>query len=181
MNKYNLFVLLPNNTEDQMSAISKKIVELLEKKSVKIIAEDRLGKRKLAFPIKKVRHAFYSNFIIDVENIGQDELQKIWREMRLMPDILRFEVSRFIDQKGSAPKLVYSEEDGQRSNYSFNETEKKEMAVAEQKIEEKKPEMAVNQNLIESEDTKNSKKESKISMEELDQKLDDILFVNDNI
>jgi|GEM_PF-1001556 len=180
MNKYNLFVLLPNNTEEQLVEMSKNISALLQKFGVLVVAEDKIGKRKLAFPIKKVRHAFYTNFILDLENVLKEDADKLWRELRLLPDILRFEVSKFVDQKTELPKLVYREEDVRApygANNQYNNSERRENVRKEPEVVEKVMEPTVAEPDLE---IKNHKKENKISMEELDQKLDDILS-NENV
>lgn len=183
MNKYNLFALLPNNTEEQLIENSKNITELMQKFGVVVVAEDKIGKRKLAFPIKKARHAFYTNYILDLENTTKENLDKLWKELRLLPDMLRFDLAKVSNENSNAPKLVYQEEEnrerGQYNNNSYNsrnnnnnrEREKREPVMVEKVVEKV---------ATETEEVKPIKKENKISMEELDQKLEDILS-NENV
>lgn len=183
MNKYNLFALLPNNSEEQLAENSKNITELMQKFGVVVVTEDKIGKRKLAFSIKKARHAFYTNYILDLENVTKDNLNKMWRELHLLPDILRFEIGKFNDQKNGAPKLIYQDEDNSRDRISQYDNilrnnvnnserlgEKTGVVLAEKKVE--KAESLINE---QAEVSKSFSKANKISIEELDQKLDDIL------
>ena len=147
MQKYNLFVLLPNTTDEQAAATSQAVVELIQNNSGSVISEEKLGKRKLSYPIKKVRHGFYLNYILDLTNLTREQTEKMWQELRHNVNILRFETSLYHDKKVSLKKEMSA-------------------SVLSDEIVEKS---------FLAETAKKSKKEVKISLDDLDKKLDDIL------
>lgn len=70
MTKYEMTFLL--NEESEL----KKIKEIIESFSGKVLKENDLGKKILAYPIKKLNSARFYNFIIEVEKSKLSELKK---------------------------------------------------------------------------------------------------------
>ena len=98
----------------------------------------------MSYVIKKVRHGFYLNYVINLE---LDKIADLEKELKLNEGVLRYELSAY--KKTPAVKKA---------------TERQEISKAKK------------ENIS---DDKELKK--KVSMEELNQKLDNILENNDNI
>lgn len=85
--KYELmFVLQPDFTEDEVVVEAKKITDILVKYGAEITQTVDLGKKKLAYPIKKHRYAYYQ--LVDFSAEGSS-IQLINNALRLEPQVLR--------------------------------------------------------------------------------------------
>lgn len=148
--KYELLYIIPAQfTDDENDQIIKKVTSVLEKVGVKIARNDNLGKLKLAYPIKHVRHGFY----VLVEFEGETKaVQQIERELRLMPEVLRHQAIK-LPEKELAEEGKAKKEIKMISYEAPGRDEEKEPAKRE------KPKPAP----------------KKINLEELDKKLDEIL------
>lgn len=156
---YDLFVLLPNIVEDEIEAETEKIKSVIEEEGGKINEISALGKRKLSYVIDKVRHGFYINFKIEIDT---DKIDNLKKELKLMAEVLRFQLT--IHRSAPIKKFestVLAKEEGVGK-------EENKQGDNENKQEDKEKE-------------KNSKKDdgekgkSKITIDELDKKLDNIL------
>lgn len=158
--KYNLFILIPNFTDEQIEQVRAEVAELIKKHGLEIVTEEKLGKRKLSYPIKKMRHGYYFNYVLLGEQFNWPALQK---DLLLKPEVLRFEWSHYMAKVNAVKNFL---------NYSDEEEEKiasREILLADQNIK-------IDKQLAERKEK--PKKENKISLEELDQKLDDLLEDN---
>lgn len=176
-NKYNLLVLLPNLTDEQILSLNKEVTAVVKKYGGEIDSEEQLGKRKLAYPIKKMRHGYYFNYVIQGANLGLKDLQK---DLRLMPEVLRFQISSYAAGTALVKNFAnYLESDGpvgmEQQRPAVERLVKDE--VAETMMEPESTEV-INEPEAGEEQKEKTKKENKISLEELDQKLDDILEDN---
>jgi len=145
MKKYNLFILSPNTTDEQVEETNQTVMELIKKNNGAVIMEEKLGKRKLSYPIKKVRHGFYLNYVLDLSNVNSEQLKKMWQELKQNINILRFEFSKYQENKITAKKergVVIVSDFKKETDYSI---------------------------------LQKNKKEAKISLDDLDKKLDDLL------
>ncbi len=70
MAKYELTFLLADDAE------MKKVKELAESLSVKIVSEENWGQKTLAYPIKKNNTAFFYNWVIDLDQKNVSEFKK---------------------------------------------------------------------------------------------------------
>ncbi len=89
-----LFFTSPAN-ESQIDAIKKELTEILESLGAKFTGDFQdIGKRKLAYPIKRDTHAFYSfiRFILEDEN--RNNIGEINRRISLNDKIIRHIVVR---------------------------------------------------------------------------------------
>ncbi len=136
MKKYNLFILLPNLSDQEVESAKSKISELIKKAGAKINSTEDFGKRKLSYPIKKVRHGFYLNYVLELE---LDKIRDLEKELKLNAEILRYELSLYTDK---------------------HRLEHRSTQIKTEKQDDKK---------------------DKVSMEELNQKLDNILESDNKI
>lgn len=70
MNKYELILLL--DEEKQVDEFKK----LLESLKAKVVTQENWGKKSLAYSIKKKSSAFYTHFILDLDQSNAQDLKK---------------------------------------------------------------------------------------------------------
>lgn len=82
-----VFLISPNLEEEETAKIITQISGIISKKKGKLIQEDRWGKKKLAYPIKKFEEAFYVFFHYEGDSNIPFELEKRFKQTEA---ILRF-------------------------------------------------------------------------------------------
>ena len=87
MNKYELLYIVGTQyTDPEVEGIQKQIVALLEKNAATILRNENLGKIRLAYPIKKMRHGSYILVHFDADPSIMKELN---RQLGLTDEVLR--------------------------------------------------------------------------------------------
>ena len=87
MNKYESVVIInPNSTEEALKALEEKYTGLINKNG-KVESVENMGKKKLAYEIKKNKEAFYLLFNFEA---SPDSIAEIERNYRIDDDILKF-------------------------------------------------------------------------------------------
>ena len=87
MNNYESVVIInPNITEEAMKALESKITGLINQNG-KVESVENMGKKRLAYEIKKNREAFY--VIINFE-AKPDSIAELERNYRITDDVLKF-------------------------------------------------------------------------------------------
>jgi len=149
---YELAFIIPGNLpEDEHPKVLEKVTTLLKQAEAQIIATEDLGKKKLAYPIKHLRHGFYKTmtFYLDA-----GKLKEIENELKLESNILRFLIIRSHEKTEAE---IAAEEKAKTSRVKNKIAEKTKEAVAEEVKKEVKTE------------------KQKVSLEDLDKKLDELL------
>ncbi len=82
-----VFLISPNLEEEETTKIITQISGIISKEKGKLIQEDRWGKRKLAYPIKKFQEAFYVFFHYEGDSNIPLELERRFKQTE---SILRF-------------------------------------------------------------------------------------------
>lgn len=148
-NHYELLYLIPANyTEEELTPIKDTVLGLIKKFDGEITYEDNFGKKKLAYPIKNNHQGYYLISEFDLEG---DKLKELDKNLRLTNEILRHII---VKKEVQAPGLIKAP--------TLN-------LGTETKVEPAKP----------SEDkgkiTKKPDEKEKFKLEDLDEKLDEIL------
>lgn len=143
------FIISGNLSEDQHPQTLKQIRGLLEKNGAQITQTVEMGRRKLAYAIKNLRHGFYFCWEL---NLLPKNLVKVENELKLKGDIIRFLT---VKKRIKTAEQIASEEKLKTGRIRIEL--KKQQAEAEK---EKKPIRAA---------------KPKISLEDLDKKLDELL------
>ncbi|MFH1192242.1 MAG: 30S ribosomal protein S6 [bacterium] len=165
---YELLYIVPNNySDDEVEGISKKISSLGEKEGFKIIKEENLGKKKLAYEIKKVYYGYYLVVQFTIEE--KDNLLKFSKKLAIMQEVLRHQIVKYkkFPEKISASQIKTSLDRGNRSDKKF-------VAAHEDKYEERKEEIAPRE-VKDQKSEEIQKEDKKIDMQELDKKIDELL------
>ncbi len=89
--KYEILYFLSITLDDEeVKNIKKKVSDIITKHNGTVTKEEEIGKRKLAYMIKRARHGHY---IYTVFTADPNQVSNINRELELMPEILRFQLS----------------------------------------------------------------------------------------
>jgi small subunit ribosomal protein S6 len=90
MNTYELlYIIGAQFTDDEIDTVRENVKKVIEKVGGKISRDENLGKIKLAYPIKKMRHGTYILLHVEVESEAVKSLDK---EFRLHDDVLRHQI-----------------------------------------------------------------------------------------
>ena len=151
-----LYLISANYTAQEIIPIMDKVKTILGEHNAKITKEENLNKQRLAYPIKKNSHGYY---ILIEMILDKKELKAINNSLRIFPEVLRYLI-----------------------------TIKKEKTEKEIQLEKRLQEKLTKEKEIEIEklakETKEAPKKEvpvKVSAEELDKKLDEILKGDDII
>ncbi|MGD8535539.1 MAG: 30S ribosomal protein S6 [Candidatus Aminicenantes bacterium] len=137
------FLLSPNLEEEETEKIIGQMVEVVSKKKGKMINEDRWGKRKLAYPIKKFEEAFYVFFLYEGDSDIPFELERRFKQSEA---VLRYltvkkEPKKSVRRKKKADSMEKGKEATQEEKALEGETAET-VTPEKEGIEEKAPEEA---------------------------------------
>jgi small subunit ribosomal protein S6 len=96
-----LFVTTPTLTEDDERATVETLAEIVTEGGGTMVANDRMGRRRLAYPIRKHSDGVYMRFLYDAEPAVPRELE---RRIRLSDKILRVLTVRLEEKWAIASK-----------------------------------------------------------------------------
>lgn len=99
MRKYEVIFIVKPLEDEATDAVIKKFAKLIADNGGTIEKEDRWGKKKLAYPIRKeFTEGFYCLFYVDGEPACMKELDRVFK---ITDDILRHMIVRY---EGEAPR-----------------------------------------------------------------------------
>lgn len=176
-NSYELYVLLsPSAIEGDLSAVEEKISQILQKHSAQIERSEKFTKKDLAYPIQKSTYAYAANiyFFAPAESIEAIQTDLNTEGIPL----LRFLISK-IDKRAkaaSAPRRTRRKpaeaSAGKRVATAAEKELQQPKAVEEKKEEE--PQKAEKTEKAK-ETVKKEEDEDKVTLEEIDKRLDEIM------
>ena len=171
MEKYEILYILPaKHTEEELRALSNNIKEVVVSHGGEVNEEHHMGKRKLAYPISHVRHGHYYLIIFSAE---QEIIDKLNATLLLMTELLRHLIIKRDPYIMGVPKLQeeYSivRKDRERDHVPHRRpTSERKSELKTVGKDEKKDEKPGN-------GPSADEKRDKITIEDLDKKLDKIL------
>jgi small subunit ribosomal protein S6 len=161
MPRYELIALFPGSvSEEEVPAQVAAVREEITKRGGSIVDESTLGRRKLAYPIEKHHHGTYHVFRFDAED--GSKLAELGTALKLKAEVLRHMVL-------SVPIVSAEKLEARRELQEKIRTRKTLAAVHAAQVEaaaevaKVSPEKAA------------AKEEKKISLEELDEKIEELL------
>lgn len=166
-----LYIVSNKFSEDEVEKIDKKVEKIIKENKGIITNKESLGKKRLAYPIKKFDYGYYNLIVFDTQKLNIANIDRLVRQMR---EILRYcivlNVPKQIIKKKIEPVVKPKKEKSQIVNLSDKEedVDKTDKVTQEGKIKEEKK------------STKDDKKSDKVVIDKtdqdnLDQKLDDII------
>jgi len=97
MNNYEtLFVIKPTLTDEEREAQIAKVTEVLEREGAKILATNRMGMRKLAYPVAKNERGFYTIIYFNAEGSVIAEFE---RNLKFNEEIIKYLTVKYTKQK----------------------------------------------------------------------------------
>ena len=102
MPKYELMYILSSAVSDnEVPQISSEVDKFITEQSGTLLSQEMLGKKKLAYPIKKTRNGFY---VLRTFNLDGSKLTPLDNKLRSMEPIIRYLVVNVEDQERRAIK-----------------------------------------------------------------------------
>ena len=151
--KYELLYILPTKyTDDEIGGVINKFTEEMKATGVTILRAEQAGKLKLAYPI---RHQRYGYYVLAVFEGAKEELKKLQTFLQMNLEILRYAIYLAASEKAATAVSVLKE-------------------LGEISPEAPKPEVPREKKYIPPAPAPIIEK-PKMTMEELDKKLDEIL------
>ncbi|HHD80673.1 MAG TPA: 30S ribosomal protein S6 [Campylobacterales bacterium] len=97
MNNYEtLFVLKPTLTDEETEAQISKVTEILEREGAKILATNKMGMRRLAYPVAKNERGFYT--IIYFNAVGS-VIAELERNLKFNEEVIKYLTVKYTKQK----------------------------------------------------------------------------------
>lgn len=160
---YELLFIIPGSQEESaVPQIKDKVVELVTKQGAKITLDQSFENRKLAYKILQETRGYYWLLEFDAEKSSVAEIRN---QLNLMPEVLRFLLLQA--RIKTAEELAAEETLKAKIRARQTEEVKQELTDAVKKEEKEKVEAFAPKPVVEEKD--------KISMEDLDKKLEEIL------
>lgn len=157
MKKYELLLTLPGTLDDQgVEEEMRKVLEIIKNYNQEPEV-NKLGKIRLAYPIKQIRYGYFYSIVFAAEPKDTLEINK---KLRLNHGLLRAILSNFDSNKKTKQKLGFVSQ-------SVAKTKVKEKVSLEDIMEDKKEEVKPK--------SEAPTKESKVDLNDIDKKLDEIL------
>jgi small subunit ribosomal protein S6 len=97
-----LFIVAPNVEETDIDPLITQLTEVLANQGAKVVKADRMGRRRLAYPIQKFHDGHY--VVLTVEGTGS-ELAELERRMRVTDSIIRYLTIRIDEDLKRAEKF----------------------------------------------------------------------------
>jgi small subunit ribosomal protein S6 len=96
-----LFITLPNLSEDEERTVVASLSQVVSDANGTMVAMDRMGRRRLAYPIKKFEDGVYTRFLYDADTSVPRELE---RRLRISDKVLRQITVRLTEEWAKAAK-----------------------------------------------------------------------------
>lgn len=88
MPKYELMYILSSAVSDeQVPQISSEVDKFVSENEGSTLGQEFLGKKKLAYPVKKTRNGFY---VLQIFNLPANKLQELDNKLRSLESIIRY-------------------------------------------------------------------------------------------
>lgn len=102
MPKYELMYILSSAVSDNdVPAVVAEVDKYIQQQGGVILNQELLGKKKLAYPIKKTRNGFY---VVQTFNLDPRKIQEFDNKLRSIESIIRYLVANIDEQERRAEK-----------------------------------------------------------------------------
>lgn len=172
MNYYELVGLIPGNlAENEVEPILQEVSDIIKNTGANIKRSEIITRRKTAYTIEKMRHAYY--FVISFEHEGG--LGEAEKKLKLHKNLLRFLITK------TKPK---TEEEIAKEKIRFQKQGdgEEQIEIKERRDKKTQPFKIERKTLPENQEKKEDKKEKEtkepsepVNIEQLDKKIDEIL------
>lgn len=97
-----MYIAEPNTDSDSIAQINQEIEDLVTKDGGEIVSTEDMGRRQLAYTIKKNTEGYY--FLFEIAGSGK-EIAEIERRMRVNDKVLRYLTVRVDEERKTADKI----------------------------------------------------------------------------
>lgn len=105
-----MYIGTPETADEDITRLNEAIQQMIEKEGGTVVKTEAMGRRKLAYPIRKKTEGHYTLF--EIEGSGQ-EIAELERRMRVNDAIMRFITVRVDEDRKTAAKLTAKRENRQ--------------------------------------------------------------------
>jgi small subunit ribosomal protein S6 len=181
-----LLIINPRLSDEEIPSFLEGVFSAVKKNNGSVVEHKILGRNKLAYPLKHAKFGVYVLMQVEIESL---EVKKLSSEISIMPEILRFDVSNEVSKGDFTFKPFEikdpSETEAPRTPRPPYEEKKAESVV--ENIDVAQPIAEVTEKVAEilaeepevapvvTEEVEKKTKDAKVSLDELDKKLDEIL------
>ncbi|HEX9503441.1 MAG TPA: 30S ribosomal protein S6 [Patescibacteria group bacterium] len=135
MPKYELMYILSSAVSDNdVPPISDEVNKFITDNGGALLTQEMLGKKKLAYPIKKTRNGFY---VVQTFNLEGAKLQPLDDKLRAIESIIRYLFVNVEDQERRAVKDAKIQEKMRASRKPKVEAAAPEVKLTETELEQK--------------------------------------------
>lgn len=129
-----MYIAKPETAAEDIAKLNEGITKVIETEGGSVVKVEDMGKRKLAYEIKRMREGYYTLF--EIEGSGK-EIAELERRMRVNDTIVRFITVRVDEDRKAADKVRVKREKRQaRRNSGFKKDENDVAASAQVQTEE---------------------------------------------
>jgi ribosomal protein S6 len=160
---YEIFYLIGASKENELDNIKSEVEKIVKDASGEFLEKETLERRKLSYAVKRENHGIYVARRFELENT--ENLKEITNKLNLNGNILRFILSRAEE----LPELKSKEE---RINETARKESSQKMRTEQKPLPKKEIEKAPEEKISEK-----SEKKEKISDDDIDKKLEEILNI----
>jgi small subunit ribosomal protein S6 len=123
-----MYIVDTDTADDKIEKLNEAVGKLIEKEGGTIIRMDDIGRRRMAYPIKKKTDGYYVLF--EIEGSGQ-EILELERRMRVNDMIVRYVTVRVDEDRKKADKIQAKRDRRSSKRSKFRQTEDNAGAGAE--------------------------------------------------
>ncbi|MGE5297852.1 MAG: 30S ribosomal protein S6 [Acidobacteriaceae bacterium] len=142
MPKYELMYILSSAVSDNdVPAISQEVEKFILAQGGTMLATEMLGKKKLAYPIKKTRNGFY---VLQTFNLPPEKMRELDNKLRSLETIIRYLVANLDDMeirqakdKKAQEKAKAARKAGAAKAEAAKATTAEEIKITDNELEEK--------------------------------------------
>lgn len=91
MSQYEIAVLYHPDLEVDLTKAEERITKIIKDNGGKVLGVDNWGKKKLAYPIKKLEHAVYVFYSVD---LTPESIQKVESLLNITEEVLRYLITK---------------------------------------------------------------------------------------
>jgi small subunit ribosomal protein S6 len=113
-----MYIAAPETADEDVTKLNEAIQQQIEREGGTVVKTEVMGKRKLAYPIKKKTEGHYTLF--EIEGSGQ-EIAELERRFRVNDAVIRFVTVRVDEERKTAAKLTAKRD--KRKNRRGNSSE----------------------------------------------------------
>lgn len=166
-NHYEILFIMPNKfTDDEAKTVYERVEKMIVDGSGQVTHREYWGKKRLAYEIKHNAFGYYGLLEFDLEGA---ELAKVESSLRLSTDILRHQI--VVKQQKTAMEIAQAE--------AIRAKIDSKKAIAEKKAEDKKAEEEKKDSSPVAAETKDTEKDNRADLKDLDDKLEGIINAED--